>query len=149
MKKFLSVVCLTVALSAQAFPASARIPWRILGPFLRGLGTVVGRELIDAIQRPQNNTFAAYTDGEWLITIEDIGDDLIYYGVNLDTENDIALSNVTYGGNSQRRLFSWNNGNYRYQVAYRPNDPGVVRLQVFEGSQELLNTLLYRYQPDD
>jgi len=148
MKKLFCIVCLTVALSANAFPANAQIPWRVLRPFLQGLGSAAGNALIDATLNPQDNAFAAYTDGEWLVTVDDTGNDFIYYGVHLETENSISLRGAVIQGNRERYVYIWRNGNYRYQLAYRPNDPGVVRLQVFEGSRELLNRLLYRYQPD-
>lgn len=148
MKKFFAIACLSVALSANALPVNAQVPWRILRPFLQGLGSEVGRVMLDTILNPQDNAFAAFADDEWLVTISENEDDLIYYGVNLETENYIIIQGVTEQGNNQRRVLSWNNGNYRYQVAYQPNDPGVIRLQVFEREEELLNRLLYRYQPD-
>jgi len=148
MKKFIGIVFLTVALSTNAFPASAQIPWQVLRPLLQGLGSAAGNAIIDAVLNPQDNAFAAFTDGEWFVTVDEAENDLIYYGVHLETENSISLRGVVIQGNSQRYVYIWRNGNYRYQLAYQPNDPGFVRLQVFERSRELLNRLLYRYQPD-
>jgi hypothetical protein len=102
MKIFFGIVCLTVALSANAFPANAQIPWQVLSPFLQGLGSAAGDAIIDTILNPQANAFAAFTDGEWLVTVDEAGNDLIYYGVNLETENSISLRGVAIQGNSQR-----------------------------------------------
>ncbi|MBD2315122.1 hypothetical protein H6G20_25990 [Desertifilum sp. FACHB-1129] len=87
---------------------------------------------------------AAFTDGEWLVAVGKNGDDFIYYGVNLETRDSITLRRAAVSANSQRQVYAWNNGNYRYQVAWRPSDPKVIRLQVFDGTRELLNRLLYQ-----
>ena len=147
MRKLLSIICLTVALSVNASPANAKIPWALLKPILEGFATVAAEAIIEAITTPQDNAFHAFTDEEWLVTVSDNDNDLVYHGVNLETGDSITLAGVVYGGNSERRVFSWNNGNFRYQIAQQPADPDFVRLQVFEGNAELLNRLLYRYEP--
>jgi len=84
-----------------------------------------------------------FTDGEWLVAIGKNGDDFSYYGVNLKTRDSLTLRGATVSGNNQRQVFTWNNGDYRYQVAFQPSDPQFIRLQVFDGTGgELLNRLL-------
>lgn len=146
MKKFISTVCLTAVLSVNVSPVNAQIALELLKPVLEGISTAAAEAILDAILAPQESAFYAFTDGKWLVTIGENGSDLIYHGVNLETEDSITLAGVAFEGDSQRQVFTWNNGSYRYQVAYRPNDPDVIRLQVFEGSEELLNRLLYRYE---
>jgi hypothetical protein len=85
-----------------------------------------------------------YTDSLWQVTIDKNGDDLSYYGVNVRTGDSIRLRGVTVSGNSQRHVYTWTNGNVRYQVAWQPSEPQIIRLQVFDGrGREVLNRLLY------
>ena len=87
-----------------------------------------------------------FSDGvEWLVTIGYDGNALSYYGENMITGDSIRLRGATVSGNSQRHVYTWTNGNIRYQVAWQPSDPQVIRLQVFDGrGRELLNRLLYQ-----
>lgn len=97
-----------------------------------------------AIAQSDVNTF---TDGEWQVTIgiDDDGYALYYYGVNLRTGDSIKLVGAKVSGNSQRRVYTWTNGDYRYQVVRQPSNSGVIRLQVFDGrGRVLLNRLLYQ-----
>ncbi len=72
------------------------------------------------------------------------GNALSYYGNNRKGDS-IRLRGATVSGNSQRHIYTWTNGDFRYQVAWQPSDPEVIRLQVFDGSgRELLNRLLYQ-----
>lgn len=85
-----------------------------------------------------------FQDNEWSVTIEYYNNALSYYGQNLYTGDSLSLRGAEVSGNSQRRLYKWRNGNYLYQVAWQPNDPGVIRVQVFDGAgKTILNRLLY------
>lgn len=144
-KKFFSIVCLTVALSVNSLPVHAEIPWELAVEVLKFMNSPVAQHMLSAITAPKPNEYPAYADDEWLVTFEQDGKDIIYYGVNIKTKNGIKLRNVTVQSYPQRRVFSWNNGGTIYQIAYQPNDPDFVRLQVFEGKKQLLNRLLRRY----
>jgi|ERR687886_2638824 hypothetical protein len=97
-----------------------------------------------AVAQPNANG-GTFADGEWQVVIGKNGDDFSYYGVNLKTGDRITLRGATVSGNSQRQIYTWTNGNVRYQVVWQPSDPEVIRLQVFDGTgRELLNRLLYQ-----
>lgn len=147
-KRFFSIVCLTVALSVNSLPVYAQIPWDTITEALKLLNSPAAQQILLTINTPKSQEFPAFSDGEWLVTFKENGNDLIYYGANVQTKADIVLRNVTIQGNQQRRVFSWNNGDYTYQVAYQPSDPDFLRLQVFEGSELLLDRLLRRYEPN-
>jgi len=85
-----------------------------------------------------------YSDGEWSVTIGYNNNAFSYYGENLRTGDSINLRGARVSGNNQRRIYTWRNGDFRYQVAWQPSDPGVIRVQVFNGrGRETLNRLLY------
>ncbi|HBB32879.1 MAG TPA: hypothetical protein DDZ80_22390 [Cyanobacteria bacterium UBA8803] len=84
-----------------------------------------------------------FTDSQWLVTIEYYDNALSYYGENLITGDNLTLRGATIGGNRQRRIYTWNNSGYRYQVSWRPSQPEVIRVQVFDTrGKEILNHLL-------
>jgi hypothetical protein len=67
-----------------------------------------------------------------------------YKGPKFDRSKNITLLGAETSGTYQRQVYTWYRDEYRYQIAWRPNDPGVVRLQIFSPSgKELLNCLLY------
>lgn len=83
------------------------------------------------------------------MAIDQNGNDLTYYGVNLKTRDSLPLRGGTVSGNSQREVYSWNNSDYRYQLAWQPSDPQFIRLQVFNGREELLNRILHQTSLSD
>ena len=86
-----------------------------------------------------------FADGEWQVVIGYDGNALSYYGSNLRTGNSLKLRGAKVSGNSQRHIYTWTNGDFRYQVAWQPSEPQVIRLQVFDGSgREVMNRLLYQ-----
>jgi len=110
----------------------------------------VAREILRKWREPRPKATSVksvvFTDGEWLIAISPNGNDLSYYGINVKTRDSLILRRATVSANSQRQVYAWNNGDYRYQVAWQPNDPQIIRLQVFNRSRELMNRLLYKYE---
>ncbi|MBD2579922.1 hypothetical protein [Oscillatoria sp. FACHB-1406] len=147
MKKILCTASLAIALSvnpgaAYAQSSISRFLQEIAVQVLSEMATEAAKQTLINITRPipQISTF---TDREWLVTIKQSGDDLIYTGVNIKSRDSIMLRGVRVSSSSDRRVFTWNNGAYRYQVAQRPSDPQFVRLQVFDGrGKELLNRKL-------
>ncbi|AFZ19497.1 hypothetical protein [Allocoleopsis franciscana] len=92
-----------------------------------------------------NAPLGVYRNGEWLVNIGYDNNTFSYYGENLRTGDSLALRGARVSGNNQRRIYTWRNGDFRYQVAWQPTDPGVIRVQVFNGrGRETLNRLLYR-----
>ena len=96
-----------------------------------------------AIAQP-NAPLSMYSDGEWSVTIDYFENAFSYYGRNMKTGDSLTLRGAKVSGNSQRRIYTWSNGDYKYQVVWQPRDSGVIRLQVFDGrGRESLNRLLY------
>jgi hypothetical protein len=97
-----------------------------------------------AIAQP-NAPLSMFSDGEWSVTIDYKENAFSYHARNMRTGDTLSLRGAKVSGDSQRRIYTWNNGDYRYQVAWQPGDPGVIRLQVFDGrGRETLNRLLYK-----
>lgn len=86
-----------------------------------------------------------FQDSEWSVTISYNSNTLNYYARNLRTDGSLSLRGATVGGNSQRRIYTWNNGDHRYQVTWQPSDPDFIRLQVTDPkARVVLNRLLSR-----
>ncbi len=86
-----------------------------------------------------------FQDDKWSITVSDVKGNLHYRGEELSTGESLHLtdgsvSNVS--GDSQRKICTWNNGAYRYQVIWQPQNPNLIRLQVSSPNGEILNRLL-------
>lgn len=82
---------------------------------------------------------------DWYVSISYSNNTFVYYGEEKGTNNWIQLSGASVSGSSDRRVYTWDNGGYLYQVAWRPSDPNVIRVQVFTPSgREVLNQLMYR-----
>lgn len=155
MKKILCISLLAVALSLNlgCAPAARQLGQQLaqskqVRQFLTGLGTEAAKVLISIMSesRPDpsrtNAKRVAFTDDEWLVAIDQNGNDLTYYGVNLKTRDSLSLRGGSFSDSSQIKVYSWNNGDYRYQLAWQPSDSQVIRLQVFNGQEELLNRIL-------
>jgi hypothetical protein len=90
-----------------------------------------------------NAPLGTFDDGEWSVTIDYYDNAYTYYGRNLRTGNTLTLRGAVIAGTPERRLYIWRNGDYTYQVAWRPSDPRFLRLQVLDPrGQEILNRLL-------
>jgi hypothetical protein len=86
-----------------------------------------------------------FSDGTWSVTLGSGDSGYSYHGTNLNNGQSIYLSSVNTSRNNQRELYTWRNGQNRYQVAYRSNDPNFIRVQVFSPSGKvILNRLLTR-----
>ena len=157
MKKLLCIACLALALSVNTGSANAQSGRNAIIQILTEIGSRAAseaakegvQELIRRMSEPRSAPRsdvkrAAFTDNEWLVAIGQNGDDFSYYGVNLRTRNSLTLRGARVSANSQRQVYTWNNGDYRYQVAWQPSEPQIIRLQVFDGrGREVLNRLLY------
>ncbi|MEM8641219.1 MAG: hypothetical protein AAGG51_20745 [Cyanobacteria bacterium P01_G01_bin.54] len=86
--------------------------------------------------------------GQWLgggfeVNIAYFDNALHYHGYDLRNGSSLHLVGATVSGDRSRRLYTWRNGGHRYQVAWQPNDPEVIRLQVFDpNGRQLINTLM-------
>lgn len=150
MKKALLTAFLTFALGVSSVPVSAQSSKNtftndVIRGILVEIGTEAALEILRALFSPEESEgSSAFTDGEYLVSVGRDGNDFVYYGVNLETRDSITLPRATVQDSGERQVYIWNNSGYRYQVAWRPNDPEVIRLQVFDPSgRELLNRLLY------
>jgi hypothetical protein len=92
-----------------------------------------------------NLPIGIFEDSQWAVTLQYTNNALTYIGSNKRTGDYLELRGARVSGNAQRRLYIWRNGDYTYQVAWRPSDSGYIRLQVFDGrGREILNRLLSR-----
>lgn len=96
-----------------------------------------------AIAAPKFPT-GTFMDDTWSVSLSFENNSYFYRGKNMKTGASLLLSGATTSGNNQRRIYTWRNGPNRYQVAWQPSDPGVIRVQVFAANgKEILNRLLY------
>lgn len=68
----------------------------------------------------------------------------IYEGTDLRTGSSIKLMAMDVHGTTDRPQYRFHNGDVTYAVTFRYSDPNTIRLQVYQGNQEILNELLYR-----
>ena len=85
-----------------------------------------------------------FTNSEWSLNLSRQKNNLFYQAQSLKDSSSLNLQNGRISGSSDRRIYTWNNGAYRYQVTWQPNDADYVRLRVFTPSGEQLNQLLSR-----
>ncbi|MEO0688190.1 MAG: hypothetical protein AAFY76_24815, partial [Cyanobacteria bacterium J06649_11] len=85
-----------------------------------------------------------FANSEWSLNLSRQNNNLFYQAQSLKDSSSLNLQNGRISGSSDRRIYTWNNGAYRYQVIWQPNDADYVRLQVFTPSGEQLNQLLSR-----
>ncbi|WP_013321258.1 hypothetical protein [Gloeothece verrucosa] len=84
-----------------------------------------------------------FEDSVWSVTINYSNNVLSYEGKNKQNGNNLSLRGAKVGGDAQRRVYTWVNGDTTYQVAWRPSDPNFIRVQVFDSKgKETLNRLL-------
>lgn len=87
----------------------------------------------------------SYGDGTWEINLWFENNAYHYYGHNVRTGDSLSLSGAQVSGNSKRRVYTWRNGDHRYQVSWQPSDPDYIRLQVFApNGRQVLNRMLSR-----
>ena len=112
-----------------------------------GLATpMITETLIPTAVSAQSSPRGTFQDGTWLVSIDYSNNTFTYYGENKRNGDSIYLSGAVVSGNPQRRIYTWNNGGYRYRVAWRPSDPAWIRVQVISpNGQEILNRLLSRH----
>lgn len=91
-----------------------------------------------------SNSFpgGTFTNSEWSLNLSRSNNNLFYQAQSLKDSSSLSLENGRISGSSDRRIYTWNNGAYRYQVVWQPSDPDFVRLRVFTPSGEQLNQLL-------
>ncbi len=91
---------------------------------------------------------ADYASDRWFVSIWFEDGSLQYEGIDRRNQAWLRLAGATVSGDSSRRVYTWRNGDYRYQVSWRPSDPDFIRLQVFHPSgRELVNSLLQKVGP--
>jgi serine/threonine protein kinase len=84
-----------------------------------------------------------FQDDTWQVTLVDQNGTLDYQGRNLKTGDALNLSGAAAAVSGDRKVYTWYNGDYQYQVSWRPSDAGVIRLQVIAPKgKELINSLL-------
>lgn len=113
---------------------------------LLGLGTpLLVQGSFPAAVEAQSLPVGNFANNTWYVSIDYYNNTLTYYGENKRNRSNIHLQGARVGGDAQRRIYTWTNGDIRYQVAWRPSEPHTIRVQVFNGrGQEILNQLLTR-----
>ncbi len=90
-----------------------------------------------------------YKDNQWGVRLEYKNGEFTYFGERFGTSDYLELHGSQISGNSQRYTYTFNNNNYQYIVAYRPNQPELIRLQVISpDGLTILNRLLTRVGND-
>lgn len=86
-----------------------------------------------------------FRNDRWEVAIANYEEDyFIYRGRDLRTGNSLQLSSSQIIGTTERASYVFRNGIYSYTVTIQPSDPNVIRLEVSQYKNELLNVLLYR-----
>jgi hypothetical protein len=99
----------------------------------------INTQTLASPQFPSGN----FSDGTWSVSLGFENNALCYRGENLRTGDSLFLAGARASGNSQRRVYTWRNGDTRYQVAWQPSDPGFIRVQVIApNGREVLNRVL-------
>lgn len=85
-----------------------------------------------------------FQNDAWEVVVLSYEAELSYRGKNRNTGASIILNKAIVSGTKERSQFIFRNGDVRYIVTIRPSDPNVIRLEVYQGNQILLNQLLSR-----
>lgn len=85
-----------------------------------------------------------FRNSKWEITLWKRNGRIYYQGRSRTTPASLYLENGSTSGTSRRKIYTWKNGTYSYQVIWRPNDPNYIRLRVFTPRREISNQILSR-----
>ncbi|WP_413161577.1 hypothetical protein ACL6C3_23475 [Capilliphycus salinus ALCB114379] len=88
--------------------------------------------------------------GQWVVklNLDEFGA-YTYEAQNRKTGNSLTLKKYTISGNKQRYTYTFKNGDYKYIIAYRPNDSQYIRLTVIDPEgDEILNRLMEKVGND-
>ena len=79
-----------------------------------------------------------FADKEWKVNLSFHNNAYYYEGKNLKNDSSITLVGATTSGDKQRQVYTWRNDKYKYQIAWRPNDPRVIRVQVISANGKVI-----------
>jgi hypothetical protein len=79
-----------------------------------------------------------FVDKEWKVNLSFHNNAYYYKGQNLKKGSNITLVGATTSGDKQRQVYTWRNDKYKYQVAWRTNDPHVIRVQVISANGKII-----------
>ncbi|NES18892.1 MAG: hypothetical protein F6K41_08180 [Symploca sp. SIO3E6] len=128
----------------------------ISGLFVLGLTTISGSVIGLQATGINNDTSNHLTDvaqviypegyfknNEWGVRLEYKNGTFNYFGENLKTGNNLALTGCHVSGSRRRYTYTFINQDYQYIIAHRPNDPNLVRLKVIDpNGRTILNRLM-------
>jgi hypothetical protein len=84
-----------------------------------------------------------FLNDSWRVSLSGDGESYQYLGVNLESGDELRLSDGNPSGTTEEKSIIWLNGDYKYQISWLPSDLNLIRLQVFSPSnEELLNETL-------
>jgi hypothetical protein len=98
-------------------------------------------------QREETSPIGVFQDGILSVSLWYENNTYQYFSYNQSNQNYIQLSGaiIALDSNTERKVFIWNNGNYRYQVAWRPKEPNFVRVIIVNPQNQIItNTILTR-----
>ncbi len=85
----------------------------------------------------------SFSNSTWVVTLTNDNNTYRYQGKYLPKGTGIELVGASPSGTHERQVYTWNNNGLKYQVAWRPKDPGTIRVQVRKRSGEItLDVLL-------
>ncbi len=92
---------------------------------------------------PGNPAGTTFIDETWQVIVRENNGTFDYEGRNLKTGDSLNLSGASVAASTDRKVYTWYNGDYIYRVSWRPSDPSFLRLQVLSPKgKELINSLL-------
>jgi hypothetical protein len=98
-------------------------------------------------QREETSPIGVFRDGILSVSLWYENNTYQYFCYNQTNQDYIQLSGaiIALDSNTERKVFIWNNGNYRYQVAWRPKEPNFVRVIIVNPQNQIItNTILTR-----
>ncbi|RUS93993.1 hypothetical protein DSM106972_094640 [Dulcicalothrix desertica PCC 7102] len=86
-----------------------------------------------------------FKDVTWGVQLTYNGGEYNFKRIHLETQQSIDISNGRKSGNKNRQVYTWKQDGYSYRVSYRPQQPNIIRLEIYHPSgQAILNRLLYK-----
>ncbi len=100
---------------------------------------ILNREMFNGYARPQGT----FIDGnqEWVVRLYmNQSGSYIYEGENTKTGSKLNLKNPTTSREEQAYIYTFKNGQYRYQVIYNPANSKAIALYVFDPNGKVILT---------
>jgi hypothetical protein len=97
-------------------------------------------------QRNSQELSGTFGDDTWSISLTYTEDNFTYIGYNKKTGDSLTLRNPNISGNNERKIYTWRNGNYRYQIAWQPHDRNYIRILVYDSNNKVILDRLLKHE---